>query len=119
MIAKLFDSELRIMNHLWNEGDMTAAQLVKILKQEVGWNKNTTYTVIKKCIEKGAIERTEPNFMCRAIIPKEDVCEYETTELISKLFNGSADLFLASYVNGKNLTSAQIIRLKELIEELK
>ena len=55
MEMKLFDSELKVMEALWKEGDLTAGQLVKILKEQTGWNPNTTYTVIKNLIEKGAV----------------------------------------------------------------
>jgi len=51
MKIKLFDSELKVMKVLWKEGNITAGQILKILKEEIGWNKNTTYTVIKKCIK--------------------------------------------------------------------
>ena len=57
MNIKLFDSEIKVMEVLWKEGDLTAKQLADILSEKIGWNKNTTYTVIKKCISKGAIER--------------------------------------------------------------
>ena len=67
MAIKLFDSELKVMDVLWKEGDKTAKQISDILKEEIGWNMNTTYTVIKKCIAKGAIERSEPNFICWTI----------------------------------------------------
>ena len=52
MDIKLFDSELKVMEVLWKEGDLPAGQIAKILKEEIGWNRNTTYTVIKKCVEK-------------------------------------------------------------------
>ena len=64
MSVKLHDSELKIMNVLWKDGDLTAKQISTILGEQIGWNQNTTYTVIKKCIAKGAIERREPNFVC-------------------------------------------------------
>ena len=54
--VKLFDSELKIMEVLWEEGPVPARRVAEILSLRVGWNKNTTYTVIKKCIEKGAIQ---------------------------------------------------------------
>ena len=59
MDIKLFDSELKVMCVLWNEGDTTAKHISDILKKEIGWNMNTTYTLIKRCIKKGAIERSE------------------------------------------------------------
>ena len=54
---KLFDSEWKVMEVLWRENDRTAKELSLRLAESIGWNKNTTYTVIKKCIDKGAIER--------------------------------------------------------------
>lgn len=116
---KLFDSELKVMEVLWREGDCTAGQLAKVLKEEVGWNRNTTYTVIKKCIDKGAIERFDPHFTCSAAISKEEVQEQETTELISKWYHGSPELFFASFVNEKNLNKEQIEKLKQIVNNLK
>lgn len=119
MEIKLFDSELKVMDVLWKEGDMTAKRISDILKEQVGWNMNTTYTLIKRCIGKGAIERSEPNYMCHALIPKEQVQEQETTELINKVFDGSADLLFASLLNRKNLSAEEIERLKQLVNNLK
>lgn len=119
MGTKLFDSELKVMDVLWKGGPLTAKRLTEILKEQVGWNKNTTYTVIKKCIAKGAIERLEPNFLCRAVISKEQVQEQETTELINKVFDGSADLLFASLLNRKPLSVEEIERLKQLVNNLR
>lgn len=119
MSIKLFDSELKVMDVLWKEGELTAKRISEILAEQVGWNKNTTYTVIKKCIAKGAIQRLEPNFLCRAAITKEQVQEQETSELINKVFDGSADLLFASLINSKKLSKAEIESLKRLVDKLK
>lgn len=118
MEIKLFDSELKVMDVLWREGNATAKYISEVLKEEVGWNKNTTYTLIKRCMKKGAIERSEPNFMCRALIPKEKVQEAETEELINKIYDGSADKLFAALLSRKNLSPEEIRRLKRLVEEL-
>lgn len=118
MEIKVFDSELKIMELLWKEGDLTAGQLAKILKEQIGWNRNTTYTIIKKLIDKGAIERREPNFLCHALILREQVQENETTELINKVFDGSTDLLFASLLSRKNLSAEEIKRLKQIVNEL-
>lgn len=114
---KLFDSELKVMEVLWREGEITAKRISDILKEETGWNMNTTYTVIKKCIAKNAILRSEPNFMCRALISREEVQEEETEELIGKFFNGSPDLLFASLLNNKRLSKEQLERLRRMIVE--
>ena len=114
--TKLFDSELKVMNVLWRDGDVPAKHVAAILNRELGWNKNTTYTLIKRCMKKGAIERTEPNFMCHALIPKEKVQEAETDELIDKVYDGSADKLFAALLGRKKLSSEQIESLKRIVE---
>ena len=118
MAIKLFDSELKVMDVLWKEGDKTAKQISDILKAETGWNVNTTYTIIRKCITKGAIERREPNFLCHALIGKEAVQEAETDELIGKLFDGSADKLFAALLGRKKLSEEQIEKLKQIVGDL-
>ena len=68
MEQQLFDAELHVMRLLWSEGDKSAKELVTILRDSIGWNKNTTYTVIKRLVQKGAIERIEPGFICHPLI---------------------------------------------------
>jgi len=116
--VKLFDSELKVMDVLWKEGDMRAKDVADLLTKEVGWNKNTTYTLIKRCIKKGAIERSEPNFMCHALISKEEVQEAETNELINKIYDGSADKLFAALLSRKKLSAEQIEKLMQIVTDL-
>ena len=118
MEVKLFDSELKVMGVLWREVDVTAKHIAEVLKEEVGWNKNTTYTLIKRCIQKGAIERSEPKFMCHALIPKELVQEAETDELINKIYDGSADKLFAALLGRKKISREQIESLKQMVKDL-
>lgn len=115
---KLFDSELKVMDILWKEGIVPAKYVADRLTQELGWNKNTTYTLIKRCMKKGAIERTEPNFMCHALIAKEDVQETETNELINKIYDGSVDKLFAALLGRKKLSTEQIEKLKQIVDSL-
>ena len=65
---KFHDTELKIMDVLWREGDVPARQIAEVVGAQTGWNINTTYTMIKRMIAKGAIERREPHFICHALI---------------------------------------------------
>ena len=116
--VKLFDSELKVMDVLWKEGDVKAKHIADVLTKELGWNKNTTYTLIKRCMKKGAIERSEPNFMCHALISKEEVQEAETNELIDKIYDGSADKLFAALLSRKKLSAEQIEKLKKIVADL-
>lgn len=118
MPIKLFDSELKIMDVLWKNGDTTAKRIAEILKEQVGWNKTTTYTLIKRCLSKGAIERNEPNFVCHPLVSIEQARELETTELINKMYDGAADQLVASILGRKNLLPEEIEKLKRLVNSL-
>ena len=117
---KLFDSELKVMDVLWRLGDRTAKEISAILGEETGWNVNTTYTVIKKCVAKGAVRRSEPNFLCHALISKEEVQQQEAVSLMDKLFDGSPSLLVSAFLGEqKALPPEEIARLRELVEKLK
>ena len=116
--VKLFDSELKVMDILWKEGDVPARHVADVLTKELGWNKNTTYTLIKRCMKKGAIVRSEPNFMCHASIPKEEVQEAETNELINKIYDGSVDKLFAALLSRKKLSAEEIEKLKKIVDDL-
>lgn len=117
-MLKLFDSELRIMKLLWERGDLRAKEMADILKEEIGWNPNTTYTVIKKCIGKGAVERIEPKFLCRALVSRKEVQKAETEEFINKVYDGSAGLLFAALLQRGELSEREIKQLKKAIEKI-
>lgn len=116
---KLFDSELKVMEVLWEQGPKSARDVVDILSERIGWNKNTTYTVIKKCIEKGAVGREDPGFLCTPLVTKDEVAQSETEQLIDKMFGGSSELFFSSFLKNQGISQADVDRLSRMIKEAK
>ena len=119
MDGKLFDSELKVMEVLWEQGPTLAKDIVDILAGRIGWNKNTTYTVIKKCIDKGAVERGEPGFMCTPLLSRDEAARSETEQLIDKMFGGSSELFFSSFLKNQGISEEDAVRLARMIEEAK
>lgn len=117
MDVKLFDSELKVMDVIWREGSVPARQVAAELTEKFGWNVNTTYTLIKRCVKKGAVERSEPGFVCRALVSREEAQRAETDELINKLYDGSADKLFAALLNSRRVSHEEIERLRELIDD--
>ena len=115
MRIKLFDAELKVMEVIWREGDITAKQIVEIMREQFGWNKNSTYTMIKRCVEKGAIERIEPHFVCRALFSKEEAQDYGIDELANKLFDGSPGLLFASLLEKQGIPEDMLKKLKGIV----
>lgn len=115
---ELSKSALRVMNVLWERGDITAKDLSVILNEEYGWNKNTTYTVVNQCIKKGLIERREPSFTCHALIDREDVQLHEIDNLMSTLFKNSPKLLFSTLVQNSRLSPSDIDELRHLIDKM-
>ena len=119
MEYNIYDSELNILEILWDSGELPAKDIAAQAAVKVGWSKTTTYTVLKKCVEKGLAERNEPGFRCRALVSREEAQRQETRGLIDRMYGGSADRLVASLLNGKALSGEEIDRLRRLVEELK
>lgn len=117
-MMKLYDSELKIMEYLWKVQETTARKIAFEMENTVGWSKTTTYTVLKKCVEKGAVARKEPGFQCTPLISREEAQRYATRELIDKMYDGSADLLVASLLGDQVLSGEEIDKLKQLVQNL-
>lgn len=115
--VKLFDSELKVMEIVWEKEPISAKEISLILGSTVGWNKNTTYTIIKKLVEKQIIQREEPNFICTSLVKKAEVQTAETKNLIEKLYNGSKKMFFAAFLQNEKLSQDEIEFLKRLIDK--
>lgn len=114
---RLHEGELNIMELLWSNKALAAKDISKIIKEYIGWEKNTTYTVIKRLIDKGAVKREDPGFVCRATISKKTVQAIETKVLLNKLYNGSLSTFLTEYLKNQDLTKAELLELQRIIGE--
>ena len=116
---RLHEGELNVMELLWSNKELAAKDISKIIKEYIGWEKNTTYTVIKRLIDKGAIERNDPGFICKAKIDKRTVQKIETEALLSKLFNSSLNTFFVDYLRYYKMDSAEIFELESIIDDQK
>ena len=106
------------MELLWENGEMTAKELASALSESIGWSKTTTYTVIKKCVEKGAVTRTDPGFICKAAVSKNEVQESDTFELIDRLFGGSPDLLVSALIGSGKISPEELKKLRETIKNM-
>ena len=112
---RLHEGELNVMELLWSNKVLAAKDISKIIKEYIGWEKNTTYTVIKRLIDKGAVSREDPGFLCRAEVTKKQIQEIETKALYSKMYNGSMTTFITEYLGNCKLTTEEVIELQRVL----
>lgn len=117
--VRLHEGELHVMELLWANKILAAKDITKILKEHIGWEKNTTYTVIKRLIEKGVIVREEPGFLCQAAISKKVIQTTQTNALIKNLYCNSLRNFIEEYLRYQPLSKDMITDLEKIIKEQK
>lgn len=118
MATGLSDTELKVMAVIWREGgEASARQIDKALAAEAGFSSSATYTLIYRCIKKGAVERVDPGFVCRAIISQQEMQDEQTEQLVDRLFDGSVDKLFASLVDRGKVSTEEIGRLRDMISQ--
>ena len=113
---RLHEGEMNVMELLWSNKLLAAKDIAKIIKEYVGWEKNTTYTVIKRLIEKGAVERQQPGFRCRAIVSKQKIQEIEIKALLDKLFSGSFPAMFEQYLKTGALKAGEVLEMENKLK---
>ena len=78
-IPRIHESEYRFCLIMWENEPITAAQLVKLCQEQLGWKLTTTYTVIKRLGERGVLKND--NVTITSLISKDEAKESEIDEL--------------------------------------
>lgn len=111
---KLFDAEERFMNIIWELEPVGSTELVYRCLAEFDWKKSTTYTMLKRLVERGIVENN--NAIVSAIVKRSEVQRYESEAVLSKSFGGSLPTFLTAFLSDKKLSKKEA---EEIIEILK
>ena len=78
---KIFDSELRFCEILWEHQPVRSSELAHLCTEKLGWKKSTTYTVIKRSEEHTSELQSPTNLVCRLLLEKNFFNDTATTEI--------------------------------------
>ena len=110
----LCDSGYRFMQVVWAAAPVASGRLVELCREQLGWKKSTTYTVLKKLCGRGLL-RNE-NSTVTVLVPREAVTAEAAGEFVDKAFGGSLPGFLAAFMSGRRLSAQEAEELKRLID---
>ena len=114
-LSRLSESEHRLMEIVWENGQIEASVLAGICLERFDWKKSTVYTMLKRLGDKGALLFEKR--MVKPLIEKEQIDRSESEALLNKSFGGSLPNFMAAFLQGRKLTEEEANRLLEMIEE--
>jgi predicted transcriptional regulator len=112
---KLFDAEYRFACIVWENEPVPSGRLAQLVLDKMGWKRTTTYTVLRKLVERGILKHEHT--MVTAIAKKEDVQGFESAAVVDRAFDGSLPSFVSAFLKTKKLTPDEAAEIQRLIDE--
>lgn len=112
---KVFESEYRFCLILWRNEPINSTQLARICKEELGWSRSTTFTVIRRLCDRGVIKNE--NATVSSLFSKEEIQIAQMDEMMEKTFEGSVPAFLAAFARRQKLTDSEVQEILRIIEK--
>ena len=114
---KIFESEYRFCLLLWEHEPVNSTKLAALCKEQLGWSKATTYTVIRRLAERGILKNE--NTVVSSLISKEEAQKHRLEEMVEETFEGSMPAFIAAFSKSKRLTRSEVDQLQALIDNFR
>ena len=113
---KIFEVEYRFMLLIWENEPINSTELVGICNERLGWKKSTTYTVIKRLSERGAIKNE--NAVVTSLVSRLQIQKYESEQILEKTFDNSLPGFITAFLQDKTLSEEEARTIKNMIDEV-
>lgn len=111
---KIFESEYRFCLMLWDNEPINSTKLVELCREQLGWSKATTYTVIRRLSERGVVKNE--NTIVSSLISKEEAQKQRLEEMVAETFEGSVPAFIAAFSRDRKLSKQDVDQLQALID---
>jgi BlaI family transcriptional regulator, penicillinase repressor len=114
---RLTPLELEIMDVLWDTAPANVQMVQERLKRDLAYT--TVQTMLNILQRKGKVKRTlkDRAYFYRPIVSRNHVTRQHITDIVDRLFGGSAESLVMSLVETKHLTPKKLARLQKLLEE--
>ena len=114
---RLGEIEYRFMTLIWENEPVASMKLVELAAEAFEWKKSTTFTMLKRLIEKGLVQNVRS--VVTSAVPRETVRRLESESFVERTFDGSLPRFLVAFLGEKEITDDEAEELKRLIDQHK
>lgn len=112
---KMFEQEYKLCCIIWELEPIASPRLVEVCKERMGWAFTTTYTVIKRLIDKKILARE--NAIVTTLFTKEEVQEAQIDHLVEKTFDGSVPAFVAAFTKSRSISEKEVDAIQRMIDD--
>ena len=109
--------ELEIMHVLWIESPANVQTVQQHLQRDLAYT--TVQTMLNILHRKGKVKRTlkDRAYLYKPVVSRSQVVGQHMSDIVDRLFGGSAESLVMSLVETKHLTPKKLARLQKLLEE--
>jgi len=109
--------ELEIMHVLWETGAANVQTVQQQLKRELAYT--TVQTMLNILLRKGKVKRTlkDRAYFYKPVVSRDQVVSHTVSDMVDRLFGGSAESLVMSLVETKHLTPEKLDRLNKLLKK--
>ncbi len=109
--------ELEIMHVLWAEGPANVQTVQQHLPRELAYT--TVQTMLNILHRKGKVKRSlkDRAYLYQPVVSRSQVVGQHMSDIVDRLFGGSAESLVMSLLETKHLTPRKLARLQKLLEE--
>ena len=109
--------ELEVMHVLWEVGSANVQTVQQKLKRELAYT--TVQTMLNILLRKGKVKRTlkDRAYFYQPVVSRSHVTREHMSDILDRLFGGSAESLVMNLVETKQLTPKKLARLQKLLEE--
>jgi len=121
LAERISEGEQAVMEVLWADSPLTAAEVAERIPEERGWSERTVKTMLGRLLTKGALVHEEDGrrYLYRPAVKRADYAMRETRKLVDRLFGGRAAPLVAQLAANEGLTQQDIAELEALLKDLK
>jgi len=121
LAERISEGEQAVMEVLWADSPLTAAEVAERIPPERGWSERTVKTMLGRLLTKGALVHEEDGrrYLYRPAVQRADYAMRETRKLVDRLFGGRAAPLVAQLAANEGLTPQDIAELEALLKDLK
>src|SRR5881296_901489 len=112
----LTPTELEIMHVLWETGPANVQTVQQHLPRELAYT--TVQTMLNILHRKGKVKRTlkDRAYIYKPVVSRSQVLGQHVSDVVERLFGGSAESLVMSLIETKHLTPKKLARLQKLLE---
>lgn len=119
-VASVADSEIRVLEVLWDEEPLSAQEIVSRLEPRVDIKPQTIKTLINRLLTKGVIAYRERKrkYFYYPLVSKDEFYRLKTEKFLDRFYGGHLSPLISFFSHHGKLNDQDVAELKALVEKL-